>query len=50
MHERWVGLLSMDNKKIHSFMTRNNQQSFHVLTIFEHHTTYNVCNGLATLS
>ena len=50
MHERWVGLLSMDNKKIHSFMTRNNQQSFHVLTIFEHHTTYNVRNGLVTFS
>ena len=31
-------------------MTRNNQQSFHVLTIFEHHTTYNVRNGLATFS
>ena len=31
-------------------MTRNNQQSFHVLTIFEHHTTYNVRDGLATFS
>ena len=31
-------------------MTRNNQQSFHVLTIFEHHTTFNVCDGFATFS
>jgi hypothetical protein len=31
-------------------MTRNNQQSFHLLTIFEHHSTYNAHHDLGTFS
>ena len=31
-------------------MTCSNQQSFHVLTIFEHHTTYKVCYDLGMFS
>ena len=31
-------------------MTCNNQQSFHLLTIFEHHSTYNIRNDLGTFS
>ena len=42
MNEKWVGL-SMSKQKIYSFMTRNNQQSFHVLTIFSIILPLHIC-------
>ena len=46
MHENGFGYQWIIKK--YSFMTHNNQQSFHVLTIFEHRTTYNTRNNVGS--